>query len=110
MPRARLRLPHQGGHPPAQKETRGPSAPKRTLLQRLDDYDPGPTAAGDGSGGRYALAEAIPVVYSVPCKPTFFDIAFNYLGMPDLGAHIRSHEEKKTAAAGRRLLGWFRRG
>lgn len=98
-----------GGRPPARKETGGPSAPERTLLQRLDDYDPGPTAVGDGSGGRYALADATPAVSSVPCKPTFFDIAFNYLDMPDLGAHIRAHEEKKTAAAGRGLLGWFRR-
>lgn len=69
----------------------------KSLIHRLDDFDSG--------GKSHRLIDIPPTYETITCKPTFFDIANNYISdMPidELKAHI---ENNKTQS--RSLLGWF---
>lgn len=74
----------------------GTSETSRPLLLRLNDFD----------GGR-VLADVPPAVIPVPCKPAFFDVAWNYASAfpeDEIQAHIDEHEKQQSKG----LLGWFR--
>jgi signal recognition particle subunit SRP68 len=87
--KAQARLSRKGG-------SGGVSASYRPLLLRLDEFD----------GGR-VLADVPPVPIPIPCKPTFFDMAWDYasaIPVDELQKHIDEHGEQKSKG----LLGWFR--
>lgn len=74
----------------------GTSATSRPLLLRLNDFD----------GGR-VLADVPPAVIPIPCKPAFFDVAWNYASAfpeHEIQNHIDEHEKQQSKG----LLGWFR--
>lgn len=81
---------------------------------RLNDWD-----AGDGNqigGGRgrpdhpaVVWADNPPLPMAVPCKPSFFDVAWQHLPRDDsiadeIGSYIASHEPKRS------FLDWVRGG
>ena len=71
----------------------------QALLDRLDDYD-----AGDAT-----LFDVHPAMDFIPCKPSFFDIALNYVGdLPDLNAILDAHENSQSLKSGG-FFGWLRR-
>ena len=72
------------------------SASSRPLLLRLDEFD----------GGR-VLADVPLLPIPIPCKPTFFDMAWNYasaIPVDELQKHVDEHGEQKSKG----WLGWFR--
>jgi signal recognition particle subunit SRP68 len=74
----------------------GASTSSRSLLLRLDEFD----------GGK-VLADVPLAPIPIPCKPAFFDVAWNYasaLPVDELQKHIDEHGEQKSKG----LLGWFR--
>lgn len=74
----------------------GASRSSRSLLLRLDEFD----------GGK-VLADVPPAPIPIPCKPAFFDLAWNYAGafpVDELQKHIDEHGEQKSQS----FLGWFR--
>jgi signal recognition particle subunit SRP68 len=74
----------------------GTSATSRPLLLRLDDFD----------GGR-VLADVPPAPIPIPCKPAFFDVAWNYASAfpeDEIQKHIDEHEKQQSKG----LMGWFR--
>lgn len=79
----------------------------RSLLERLDDFDGGSALEGPE---KYRLADVPPTFKYIPCKPTFFDIAGNYVGeLPDeeLKQAVQKH---CSASKSSRFLGWFGMG
>ncbi|KAL7519659.1 hypothetical protein ACHAWX_004414 [Stephanocyclus meneghinianus] len=73
------------------------------LLQRLHDFDIPVTPT--------YIADVPPKLELIACKPSFFDVALNYVAdypMEDLERVLEMHGEKATGSSG--LLGWFRRG
>ncbi len=74
----------------------------RSLLMRLCDFDPG--------NGR--LADVPPDVLPLPCKPSFYDVAWTYHAsqFPDLNQVLGQQQQKqqkaKTTTGG--LFGWLR--
>mmetsp|Transcript_14834 Transcript_14834/g.14286 ORF Transcript_14834/g.14286 Transcript_14834/m.14286 type:complete len:688 (-) Transcript_14834:292-2355(-) len=69
----------------------------RSLIHRLDDFDSG--------GKTYRLVDIPPSCETITCKPTFFDIANNYISeMPidELQMHIDNNKKQSKS-----LLGWF---
>ncbi|KAL3801028.1 hypothetical protein HJC23_002321 [Cyclotella cryptica] len=73
------------------------------LLQRLHDYDIPATPT--------YIADVPPKLEPIACKPSFFDVALNYVAdypMEDLERVLEMQGEKATGSSG--LLGWFRRG
>jgi hypothetical protein len=70
-----------------------------TLLRRLDDFD---------SGGRsFRLANVPPALEPIACKPSFFDIAHNYVTDfldDDLEFHVNAHKLQSKG-----FLNWFRK-
>ncbi len=44
------------------------------------------------------------VGWQVPCKPIFFDLAFNYINMPDMSDRIEKKGGFRAAVGG--LFGW----
>jgi len=74
----------------------GASETSRPLLLRLNDFD----------GGR-VLADVPPAAIPIPCKPAFFDVAWNYASSfpeDEIQKHIDEHEKQQSKG----LLGWFR--
>jgi signal recognition particle subunit SRP68 len=70
-----------------------------TLLNRIDDFDSG--------GKTYRLSNVPLTLELVACKPSFFDIANNYVSdfpMEELRGHINAHNTQS-----RGFLKWFRR-
>lgn len=68
----------------------------RPLLMRLNDFD----------GGR-VLADVPPAAIPIPCKPAFFDVAWNYASTfpeDEIQSHIDEHEKQQSKG----LLGWFK--
>jgi signal recognition particle subunit SRP68 len=81
----------------------GPSKSSLPLLARLHDYDipANPTYVTD----------VPPKLEPIACKPSFFDVALNYVSeypVEDLERVLELHGEKAGGTSG--LLGWFRRG
>ena len=80
----------------------GPSKSSLPLLARLHDYDipANPTY----------IADVPPKLEPIACKPSFFDVALNYVSdypIDELEKVLEVHGEKAGASSG--LLGWFRR-
>lgn len=72
---------------------------RRPLLQRLDEFD-----VGDNP----LLFDTNPKMEFIPCKPTFFDIALNYVGeIPDLKASLDSANQSSKGGG---IFSWLRRG
>lgn len=81
----------------------GPSKSSLPLLSRLHDYDipANPTYVTD----------VPPKLEPIACKPSFFDVALNYVSdypVDELERLLEAHGEKAGTSSG--LLGWFRRG
>lgn len=77
-------------------ESGGTAATSRPLLLRLNDFD----------GGR-VLADVPPAAIPIPCKPAFFDVAWNYASEfpeDEIANHIEEYEKQQSKG----LLGWFR--
>jgi signal recognition particle subunit SRP68 len=78
--------------------TGGSSKSDRPLWLRLDDLDAGSVLADDP-----------PLTIPMPCKPAFYDVAWQYVGgdfpLDELDAYIATHEPKSTSSGG--LLSWF---
>lgn len=76
----------------------GSSKSDRPLWLRLDDLDAGSVLADDP-----------PLTIPMPCKPAFYDVAWQYVGgefpMEELDEYIATHEPKSTASGG--ILSWF---
>lgn len=76
---------------------------KKCLLERLHDYDI-PSASAP-------LAHVPPKLVPMACKPSFFDVALNYVSdypMEELEQAVKEHGDgANTASKG--FLGWFRR-
>jgi len=81
----------------------------RSLLDRLDEDVTIFTQNADELPFLAHLPPNLPLEY-VPCKPTFFDLAWNYVGefpYDQLQQHIDNVEQSQRGTG---LLGWFRRG
>ena len=79
------------------------SASDRCLLERLHDYD-FPSSA--------VLAHMPPKLKPMACRPSFFDVASNYLSdypADELARALEEHSDKKDNATNTGFLGWFRR-
>jgi hypothetical protein len=76
----------------------GSSKSDRPLWLRLDDLDAGS-----------CLADDPPLTMPMPCKPAFYDVAWQYVGgefpLDELDEYIAAHEPKSTSSGG--LLSWF---
>lgn len=79
------------------------AASEQCLLDRLHDYD-APSAV--------VLSHVPPKLEPMACKPSFFDVALNYVSdypAEELERALGEHGDKKDGAAGTGFLGWFRR-
>ena len=76
------------------------------LMERLDEYNEGVSAAGGGAGGGAGgdLIRLPPDFEPVPCKPLFYDVALSYVAFPELQAHI---EAKKSGGLTGMVKGWL---
>lgn len=76
----------------------------KPLLERLYDYDvPPPTAS--------SIACVPPKLEPMACKPSFFDVALNYVSeypLEELNQALEEHDRGKSTAS-KGFLGWFRR-
>jgi signal recognition particle subunit SRP68 len=73
------------------------------LLQRLHDYDLPATPTH--------LTDMPPKLEPIACKPSFFDVALNYVSeypIEEIEKILQDHSETKPTGSG--FLGWFRRG
>jgi len=80
------------------------SASGKCLLDRLHDYDI-PSAGTP-------LANVPPKLEPMACKPSFFDVALNYVSdypAEELEQALEVHGNDKGAASAGGILGWFRR-
>ena len=80
----------------------GPSKSSLPLLARLHDYDIPANPA--------FIADVPPKLEPIACKPSFFDVALNYVSdypIDELEKVLKIHGEDAAASSG--LLGWFRR-
>jgi hypothetical protein len=81
-----------------QAATGGSSKSDRPLWLRLDDLDAGSVLADDP-----------PLIIPMPCKPAFYDVAWQYVGgdfpLDDLDEYIAAHEPKSSSSGG--ILSWF---
>lgn len=78
----------------------------KSLLERLHDYDI-PSAAT-----MPLLTHVPPKLEPMACKPSFFDVALNYVSdypVEDLEQALEEHGEQNSSAASTGFLGWFRR-
>jgi len=75
-------------------------APDVPLLDRINEWNS--TAKGSTD-----VIEFPPAFEAVPCKPIFFDLAFNYINYPDMQPHL---EKKSSGFMGKvgGLFGWNR--
>lgn len=64
-----------------------------SLLQRLDQFRTGIEA------DQLRLADWPPSYKSVPCKPVFFDLAYNYLEYPEIHSKKPSTEQHQVASS-----------
>ena len=81
-----------------------PSTSGKPLLERLHDYDV-PSASTP-------LAHVPPRLEPMACKPSFFDVALNYVSeypADELERALGEHREGTGAKSKGGLLGWFRR-
>jgi len=69
------------------------------LLERLGDFDPG----YDGEG--FGLAAIPPSYVMVANKPQLFDLALNYMEMPNIDEKAGVKAEARKSGG---LFGWFR--
>jgi signal recognition particle subunit SRP68 len=79
----------------------GSSKSSLPLLQRLHDYDIPATPA--------YLTDIPPKLEPIACKPSFFDVALNYVSdypVEELDRVLEAHGEKAASSG---LMGWFRR-
>jgi hypothetical protein len=78
--------------------TGGSTKTDRPLWLRLDDLDAGSVLADDP-----------PLTIPMPCKPAFYDVAWQYVGgdfpLDELETYISTHEPKSASSGG--LLSWF---
>jgi hypothetical protein len=80
------------------------STPGKCLLERLHDYDT-PSATT-------VLCHVPPKLEPMACKPSFFDVALNYVSeypVEELRRALEGRGDGGTTTASRGLLGWFRR-
>jgi hypothetical protein len=81
-----------------QAATGGSSKSDRPLWLRLDDLDAGSVLADDP-----------PLTMPMPCKPAFYDVAWQYVGgdfpLEELDEYIAAHEPKSAPSGG--ILSWF---
>lgn len=91
--------------------TRGRREKKRRLMDRLSDFSAGHPRRN------YDLIDIPPDMEAVPCKPLFFDVAYNALSFPDISHRMSTAEqleEKKKAAeessssSASGFFGWLR--
>lgn len=83
-----------------------PSSTGRCLLERLHDYDIPP------AGTTPLLAHVPPKLEPMACKPSFFDVALNYVSdypAEELEQVLQKYDDGKSSAASTGILGWFRR-
>jgi hypothetical protein len=76
----------------------------KCLLERLHDYDT-PSASS-------TLCHVPPKLEPMACKPSFFDVALNYVSdypVEELRRALEGCGDGGTTTASRGLLGWFRR-
>jgi RNA-binding signal recognition particle 68 len=86
----------------------------RPLWMRLNDWDHGAGNRWGGGRGRpdnpaVALADNPPLPMAVPCKPSFYDVAWQHLPrdndvIDEIGSYIASHEPKRG------FMEWIRGG
>jgi signal recognition particle subunit SRP68 len=86
----------------------------RPLWMRLNDWDHGAGNRWGGGHGRpdnpaVALADNPPLLMAVPCKPSFYDVAWQHLPrdndvIDEIGSYISRHEPKRG------FLEWIRGG
>ena len=79
------------------------SGSEKCLLERLFDYDIPSNSA--------PLAHVPPKLIPMACKPSFFDVAFNYVSVypvDELERALEGHNGEGTSAKSG-FLGWFRR-
>jgi len=82
------------------------SSSGRCLLERLHDCDI-PSAAE-----AVQLTHVPPKLEPMACKPSFFDVALNYVSdypVEELERVLEEHGDEKSSTASRGFLGWFRR-
>eukprot|EP00577_Skeletonema_sp_RCC1716_P008360 CAMPEP_0113414812 /NCGR_PEP_ID=MMETSP0013_2-20120614/24226_1 /TAXON_ID=2843 ORGANISM="Skeletonema costatum, Strain 1716" /NCGR_SAMPLE_ID=MMETSP0013_2 /ASSEMBLY_ACC=CAM_ASM_000158 /LENGTH=718 /DNA_ID=CAMNT_0000301713 /DNA_START=8 /DNA_END=2164 /DNA_ORIENTATION=- /assembly_acc=CAM_ASM_000158 len=75
----------------------------KCLLQRLHDYNI--------PSSPKSIAHVPPKLEPMACKPSFFDVALNYVSeypADELERAMEEHNGAETASSG--ILGWFRRG
>jgi signal recognition particle subunit SRP68 len=80
------------------------SISEKCLLDRLFDYDIPSNST--------PLAHVPPKLIPMACKPSFFDVAWNYVSVypvDELERAFGGHEEKDGASTKSGFLGWFRR-
>lgn len=90
-----------------------PNGNSRNLLERLYDYDAG--TGTDGEHRNYRLSDIPPKPQPIPCKPSFFDVALNHVGISDdiqLEKEMEKlmdgyQREKSASTTGGYLMGWF---
>ena len=87
------------------------SAAGKPVMERLHDYDiPSSTASA-----RPVLTHAPPKLEPMACKPSFFDVALNYVRdypVEELEQALEEHGgdgKSSSDATSKGLLGWFRR-
>lgn len=76
----------------------------RCLLERLHDYDVPP------AGTTPLLAHVPPKLEPMACKPSFFDVALNYVSdypTEELERALQKHGDEKSSVATTGFLGWF---
>jgi hypothetical protein len=76
----------------------------RCLLERLHDYDIPSSSA--------PLCHVPPKLEPMACKPSFFDVALNYVSdypVEELRRALEEHGGGTTTTTSKGLLGWFRR-
>lgn len=85
------------------KNTSSLSTSEKPLLERLHDYDI-PSASAP-------LTHVPPKLEPMACKPSFFDVALNYVSdypVEEL-EHAVEYGDGASSSAGKGILGWFRR-
>ncbi|KAL7288721.1 hypothetical protein TKK_0017446 [Trichogramma kaykai] len=79
---------------------------KKVLLERLHEYQEDPALLTKQPN----VCKLPPPMQSIPCKPLFFDLAFNMIDFPDLSDKLKEQDKKgeKTGLAGlvKGLWGW----
>lgn len=102
-------------HAKAYLETKGggvDSSANKDLLKRLSKFDSGMDEEGKVN------VSSVGILKPIHCKPTFFDIAYNFVDFPKLvlgekseeeEEEEESEEEEEEGGGGGGLLSWFRR-